>query len=84
MRAEANGVMQAGRALVDDGLPSPSAIHRLGLAFDLILLGGVRQHVPPFERGDNHGRDLDHGIGYHLCRSTHCCTGSNSVTACGR
>ena len=33
-----------------DRLPGLPATHRLGLAFDLILLGGVWQHVAPGER----------------------------------
>ncbi len=32
---------------LDDRLPDLSAVHRLGLAFDLILLSAVWMHVPP-------------------------------------
>ena len=35
---------------LDDRLPALSATHRLGLAFDLILLSGVLMHVRPDER----------------------------------
>ena len=35
---------------VDDRLPSLSATHRLGLAFDVILLSGVLMHVTPEDR----------------------------------
>lgn len=35
---------------VDDRLPALSATHRLGLAFDVILLSGVFMHVPPEQR----------------------------------
>ena len=35
---------------IDDRLPDLSAVHRLGLAFDLVLLGAVWMHVPPPER----------------------------------
>ncbi|MCX7931704.1 MAG: methyltransferase domain-containing protein [Rhodovarius sp.] len=34
----------------DDRLPSLAAVHRLGLAFDLIWLSGVWMHLPPEER----------------------------------
>src|SRR6478672_3124150 len=32
---------------LDDRLPALEVTHRTGLAFDLILLSGVWQHVPP-------------------------------------
>ena len=35
---------------IKDGLPSLSAVHRLGLTFDLIWLSGVWMHVPPDDR----------------------------------
>jgi SAM-dependent methyltransferase len=35
---------------IDDRLPSLSRIHELGLAFDLILLSAVWQHIPPLDR----------------------------------
>lgn len=35
---------------LDDRLPALTATHRLGLAFDVILLSGVFMHVPPDER----------------------------------
>ena len=35
---------------LDDRLPDLGKIHRLGLAFDLILLSGVWQHLRPAER----------------------------------
>ncbi len=35
---------------VDDRLPALAATHRLGLAFDLVLVSGVLMHVPPPER----------------------------------
>jgi SAM-dependent methyltransferase len=35
---------------VDDRLPSLAATHRLGLAFDVILLSGVLMHVTPGDR----------------------------------
>ncbi len=35
---------------VDDSLPALAAIHRLGLAFDLIWLSGVWMHVAPADR----------------------------------
>ncbi len=35
---------------IDDRLPNLAAVHRLGLAFDLVLLGAVWMHVPPPER----------------------------------
>lgn len=35
---------------VDDRLPALIATHRLGLAFDVILLSGVFMHVPPDHR----------------------------------
>lgn len=35
---------------LDDRLPGLTAIHRLGLAFDLILISGVWQHVAPGDR----------------------------------
>ena len=51
MRAEA-ARRHAGTAVrwVADSLPALAATHRLGLAFDLVLLSGVWQHVPPSER----------------------------------
>jgi len=36
---------------VDDRLPALAGVHRLGLAFDLVWLSGVWQHIPPEERG---------------------------------
>jgi len=36
---------------VDDRLPSLAAVHRFGLAFDVVWLSGVWQHIPPEERG---------------------------------
>ena len=35
---------------LDDRLPALTATHRLGLAFDVILLSGVLMHVPPPDR----------------------------------
>ncbi len=35
---------------IDDRLPELGAVHRLGLAFDLILLSGVWMHVRPPDR----------------------------------
>lgn len=35
---------------LDDRLPALAATHRLGLAFDVILLSGVLMHVPPADR----------------------------------
>lgn len=35
---------------IDDRLPGLSRIHELGLAFDLILLSAVWQHIPPLDR----------------------------------
>ncbi|MDW8315150.1 MAG: class I SAM-dependent methyltransferase [Rhodovarius sp.] len=35
---------------LDDRLPGLAAVHRLGLAFDLIWLSGVWMHLPPEER----------------------------------
>ena len=35
---------------LDDRLPDLAAVHRLGLAFDLILLSAVWMHVPPPQR----------------------------------
>lgn len=35
---------------LDDRLPALSAVHRLGLGFDLIWLSGVWMHVPPEDR----------------------------------
>ena len=35
---------------VDDRLPSLAATHRLGLAFDVILISGVLMHVTPGDR----------------------------------
>ena len=32
---------------IDDRLPDLSVVHRLGLAFDLVLLSAVWMHVPP-------------------------------------
>jgi len=54
----APGMRLAGRSLhpdplirwMDDRLPSLAATHRLGLAFDVILLSGVLMHVPPSDR----------------------------------
>jgi SAM-dependent methyltransferase len=47
--AQALHTSQAIRWL-DDRLPALSATHRLGLAFDVILLSGVLMHVPADER----------------------------------
>lgn len=52
------GMRTAGQSLhpdplirwVDDRLPSLAATHRLGLAFDVILLSGVLMHVTPTDR----------------------------------
>lgn len=35
---------------LDDRLPTLAAVHRLGLAFDLVWLAGVWMHVPPEDR----------------------------------
>ena len=35
---------------VDDSLPGLSAVHRLGLVFDMVWLSGVWMHVPPDDR----------------------------------
>lgn len=35
---------------LDDRLPALAATHRLGLAFDVILMSGVFMHVPPEQR----------------------------------
>jgi len=35
---------------LEDRLPGLAAVHRLGLAFDLVWLSGVWMHVPPEER----------------------------------
>ena len=35
---------------LDDRLPALSRVHELGLAFDLILLSAVWQHIPPNDR----------------------------------
>jgi SAM-dependent methyltransferase len=35
---------------VDDRLPALSAVHRLGLGFDLVWLSGVWMHIPPEDR----------------------------------
>lgn len=35
---------------IDDRLPGLDAVHGLGLAFDLVWLSGVWQHLPPGER----------------------------------
>jgi SAM-dependent methyltransferase len=35
---------------IDDSLPALAAVHRLGLAFDLVWLSGVWMHVPPADR----------------------------------
>ncbi|MBO9501635.1 methyltransferase domain-containing protein [Brevundimonas sp. A19_0] len=35
---------------LDDRLPALAATHRLGLAFDVVLLSGVFMHIPPDER----------------------------------
>src|SRR4051795_4618690 len=49
---EAAQALHADRGIrwLDDRLPSLSSTHRLGLAFELILLRGVLMHVPPDER----------------------------------
>jgi protein-L-isoaspartate O-methyltransferase len=54
----ARGMREAGKARhpqanirwLDDRLPALTATHRLGLAFDVILLSGVLMHVPPLDR----------------------------------
>jgi SAM-dependent methyltransferase len=35
---------------VDDRLPALTAVHRLGLSYDLVLLSAVWMHLPPVER----------------------------------
>ena len=35
---------------LDDSLPALSAVHRLGIVFDLVWLSGVWMHVPPDDR----------------------------------
>ncbi len=35
---------------IDDSLPALAAVHRLGLAFDVVWLSGVWMHVPPADR----------------------------------
>ena len=45
---------EAGLRWLDDSLPALAATHRLGLAFDVILLSGVWQHVAP----GNHARAM--------------------------
>jgi SAM-dependent methyltransferase len=49
---EAAQALHASQAIrwLDDRLPALSATHRLGLAFDVILLSGVLMHVPADER----------------------------------
>jgi len=48
MRREAQGRHPDPRIRwLDDRLPDLSAVHRLGLAFDLVLLSAVWMHVPP-------------------------------------
>lgn len=54
----ASGMREAGAARhvgssirwLDDRLPALSATHRLGLAFDVILMSGIFMHVPPEQR----------------------------------
>ncbi|RAK66398.1 class I SAM-dependent methyltransferase [Phenylobacterium kunshanense] len=54
----ARGMREAGAARhigsgirwLDDRLPALAATHRLGLAFDVILMSGVFMHVPPEQR----------------------------------
>lgn len=52
----AAGMRAAGQRLhpglrwIDDRLPDLSAVHRLGLSFDLVLLSAVWMHVRPAER----------------------------------
>jgi SAM-dependent methyltransferase len=36
---------------VEDSLPALAAVHRLGLAFDVVWLSGVWMYVPPADRG---------------------------------
>jgi len=51
LRAEATRLHPApGIRWVDDRLPALAAVHRLGLAFDLIWLSGVWMHIPPDAR----------------------------------
>ncbi|WP_291298780.1 methyltransferase domain-containing protein [Elioraea sp.] len=56
---EPAGAMRQGGAMLhpsgqirwfDDRLPALSAVHRLGLAFDVVWLSGVWMHVPPDDR----------------------------------
>jgi SAM-dependent methyltransferase len=49
---EAGEALHPGHGIrwLDDRLPALSATHRLGLAFDVILLSGVLMHVLPDER----------------------------------
>ncbi|WP_270937874.1 methyltransferase domain-containing protein [Falsiroseomonas oryzae] len=51
LRAEA-GRLHAAPSIrwVDDRLPALAEVHRLGLAFDLVWLSGVWQHIPPEDR----------------------------------
>ncbi len=52
LRAEAMQLHPApGIRWVDDALPGLTAIHRLGLSFDLVWLSGVWMHVHPDDRG---------------------------------
>ena len=51
MRAEgARRHTDTGLRWIEDQLPALATTYRLGLAFDLILLSGVWQHVPPDDR----------------------------------
>ena len=51
MRAEGQRFHpDVGRRWVDDSLPGLAAVHRLGLAYDVILVSGVWQHVALGER----------------------------------
>lgn len=49
MRAEGER-RHPGLRWVDDRLPALSAVHRLGLSYDLVLLSAVWMHLPPAER----------------------------------
>ncbi|WP_053078758.1 class I SAM-dependent methyltransferase [Methylobacterium tarhaniae] len=49
MRAEGRR-LHPGLRWVDDRLPALTAVHRLGLSYDLVLLSGVWMHLTPAER----------------------------------
>jgi SAM-dependent methyltransferase len=51
LRAEAARLHPGpGTRWLDDRLPALAAVHRLGLAFDLVWLSGVWMHIPPEDR----------------------------------